>query len=67
MTKKKKQTYTVHFSLIGVCDFDIEADSPEKAIELAEDSIEGDWYKHARFDMDCFQVTDKNGDVVWEI
>ena len=64
MTKKKKQTYTVHYSITGIYDIDIEAESPEEALDLAE--VDNDWYKYAQFDMDAIEVTDENGDTVWE-
>ena len=65
MTKKKKQTYTVHYSISGIYDVDVEATNAEEALNLAEDTITDEWYKDAQFDMDCFQVTDEKGDVVW--
>ena len=67
MAKERKQIYTVHYSMTGGYDVEVEAESAEEAIELAEESLDEDWYKHAAFDMDVFQVTNKNGDVVWEM
>lgn len=65
MAKKRKQIYTVHYSITGGYDVEVEAESAEEAIELAEESLDEDWYEYATFDMDVFQVTNKNGDVVW--
>ena len=65
MAKKRKQIYTVHYSISGIYDVDVEAASAEEALNLAEDTITDGWYKNAQIDMDCFQVTDENGDVVW--
>lgn len=63
MAKKRKQIYTVHYSISGIYSVDIEAENPEEALDLAE--VHGGWYKNAEFDMDACQVTDENGDVVW--
>lgn len=63
MAKKRKQIYTVHYSINGVYDVDVEAENPEEALDLAE--VHEGWYKNAQIDMDCSQVTDENGDVVW--
>ena len=65
MTKEQKQIYTVHYSISGIYDVDVEATSVEEALNLAEDTITDEWYKDAQFDMDACQVTDENGDVVW--
>lgn len=65
MAKKRKQIYTVHYSISGIYDVDVEAASAKEALNLAEDTITDEWYKDAQFDMDCFQVTNENGDVVW--
>jgi len=65
MAKKRKQIYTVHYSISGIYDVDVEAENPEEALDLAEETITGEWYKDAQFDIDCFQVTNEEGDVVW--
>ena len=67
MAKKKKQTFTVHYSINGAYDIDVEAENAEEAINLADDTFDanGKWIKYAAIEPEAFQVEDENGNVVW--
>lgn len=68
MTKKRKQIYTVHYSISGYVDIDVEAEDEDEAMQLADDELETyDFWKcnDVDFEQEAYQVEDENGDVVW--
>ena len=67
MIKKKKQTFTVHYSINGAYDVDVEAESAEEAIDLADETFDanGEWTKYASIEPDVFTLVDENGNIVW--
>ena len=68
MAKKRKQTYTVNYSITGYTSIDVEAENEEEAMELADEELEKyDFWDSGdvQFEYEAFQVEDENGDVVW--
>ena len=68
MAKKRKQTYTVHYSICGYASIDVEAKDIDKAMELADEKLMAyDFWnsEDVQFEQEAFQVEDENGDIAW--
>jgi hypothetical protein len=68
MAKKRKQIYTVHYSISGYTSIDVKAENEDEAMNLADDELmKYDFWnsEDVQFEQEVYQVEDENGDVVW--
>ncbi len=68
MTTKRKQNYTVYYSITGYASIDVEAENEDEAINLADDELmKYDFWdsEDVQFEQEAYQIKDENGDVVW--
>lgn len=66
MIKKKKQTFTVTYSIIGYYEVKTKAENAEEAVDIANEIFDNDknWAKNTSFIFDPIQVADEDGSVV---
>ena len=66
MAMKKKQTFTVSYTVDGFLDIDVEAENVEEAIALSKEIIKNKYFELDVIDTEVDMVSTQDGNTVWE-